>query len=163
MKLKCWFVFSAGGVSSPGGAEKSTGVSPREHTGWTGQKMWAGPHWETLGDLPHRVPEPSRRRQEWRCEFYCKMNVVYLCKSPLILLTTICLCVDLGRMYNLVSRITDGLGELKKLLETHIYNQGLAAIEKCGESALNVSVYEDGEDWWFSAYVRQEETVWLTW
>lgn len=47
---------------------------------------------------------------------------------------------DLGRMYNLVSRITDGLGELKKLLETHIYNQGLAAIEKCGEAALNVSV-----------------------
>uniref|UniRef100_A0A672KXR3 Cullin-1 n=1 Tax=Sinocyclocheilus grahami TaxID=75366 RepID=A0A672KXR3_SINGR len=44
---------------------------------------------------------------------------------------------DLGRMYNLVSRITDGLGELKKLLETHIFNQGLAAIEKCGESALN--------------------------
>lgn len=49
------------------------------------------------------------------------------------------LCVsDLGRMYNLVSRITDGLGELKKLLETHIHNQGLAAIEKCGEAALNV-------------------------
>ncbi|KAM4624647.1 cullin-1 isoform 2-T2 [Polymixia lowei] len=44
---------------------------------------------------------------------------------------------DLGRMYNLVSRIADGLGELKKLLETHIYNQGLAAIEKCGDSALN--------------------------
>ncbi|MGH0152779.1 UNVERIFIED_CONTAM: hypothetical protein FKN15_039671 [Acipenser sinensis] len=43
----------------------------------------------------------------------------------------------LGRMYNLVSRITDGLGELKKLLETHIHNQGLAAIEKCGEAALN--------------------------
>lgn len=46
---------------------------------------------------------------------------------------------DLGRMYNLVSRITDGLGELKKLLESHIHNQGLAAIEKCGDSALNVS------------------------
>ncbi|MBN3275276.1 CUL1 protein, partial [Polyodon spathula] len=44
---------------------------------------------------------------------------------------------NLGRMYNLVSRITDGLGELKKLLETHIHNQGLAAIEKCGEAALN--------------------------
>uniref|UniRef100_A0A8C5C9Z7 Cullin 1a n=1 Tax=Gadus morhua TaxID=8049 RepID=A0A8C5C9Z7_GADMO len=44
---------------------------------------------------------------------------------------------DLGRMYNLVSRIADGLGELKKLLETHIFNQGLAAIEKCGDSALN--------------------------
>lgn len=49
-----------------------------------------------------------------------------------------CLSSDLGRMYNLVSRITDGLGELKKLLETHIHNQGLAAIEKCGEAALNV-------------------------
>lgn len=49
---------------------------------------------------------------------------------------------DLGRMYNLVSRITDGLGELKKLLETHIHNQGLAAIEKCGEAALNVGRLE---------------------
>ncbi|XP_057586578.1 cullin-1-like isoform X2 [Hippopotamus amphibius kiboko] len=44
---------------------------------------------------------------------------------------------DLGCMYNLVSRIQDGLGELKKLLETHIYNKCLAAIEKCGEAALN--------------------------
>lgn len=44
---------------------------------------------------------------------------------------------DLGRMYSLVSRIQDGLGELKSLLETHIYNQGLAAIEKCGDAALN--------------------------
>ncbi|XP_046357436.1 cullin-1-like [Haliotis cracherodii] len=44
---------------------------------------------------------------------------------------------DLGRMYTLVSRIQDGLGELKSLLETHIYNQGQAAIERCGESALN--------------------------
>lgn len=43
-------------------------------------------------------------------------------------------------MYNLVSRIQDGLGELKKLLETHIHNQGLAAIEKCGEAALNASI-----------------------
>ena len=56
----------------------------------------------------------------------------YFC-SLLLLLT------DLGRMYSLVSRIQDGLGELKSLLETHIYNQGLAAIEKCGDAALNVS------------------------
>ena len=39
-----------------------------------------------------------------------------------------------------MSRIQDGLGELKTLLETHIYNQGLAAVEKCGDSALNVSI-----------------------
>ncbi|CAM9896925.1 unnamed protein product [Rangifer tarandus platyrhynchus] len=44
---------------------------------------------------------------------------------------------DLGRMYKLMYRIKNGLGEFKKLLETHIHNQGLAAIEKCGEAALN--------------------------
>ncbi|XP_041372050.1 cullin-1-like [Gigantopelta aegis] len=44
---------------------------------------------------------------------------------------------DLGRMYLLVSRIQDGLGELKSLLETHIHNQGQDAVEKCGEPALN--------------------------
>lgn len=42
---------------------------------------------------------------------------------------------DLGRMYQLVLRIPDGLTELKSRLENHIYTQGLAAIEKCGESA----------------------------
>jgi len=47
----------------------------------------------------------------------------------------ISLCVtDLGRMYQLVSRIQDGLGELKSLLEAHIYNQGVAAIDKCGDA-----------------------------
>lgn len=44
---------------------------------------------------------------------------------------------DLGRMYLLVARIQDGLAELRTLLEQHIANQGLAAIEKCGESAYN--------------------------
>ncbi|XP_076268949.1 cullin 1 isoform X3 [Rhynchophorus ferrugineus] len=44
---------------------------------------------------------------------------------------------DLGRMYSLVARIPDGLGELRGLLEQHIAAQGLAAIEKCGESAHN--------------------------
>ena len=51
----------------------------------------------------------------------------------------VCAVSDLGRMYMLVSRIVDGLGELKTLLETHIYTQGQAAIERCGDSALNVS------------------------
>lgn len=43
-------------------------------------------------------------------------------------------------MYQLVSRIQDGLSELKTLLEKHILNQGLTAIEKCGEASINVSV-----------------------
>lgn len=45
---------------------------------------------------------------------------------------------DLGRMYQLVARIQNGLGELRNLLEGHIANQGLAAIDKCGDSAANV-------------------------
>nr|XP_023026663.1 cullin-1 isoform X1 [Leptinotarsa decemlineata]XP_023026664.1 cullin-1 isoform X1 [Leptinotarsa decemlineata] len=44
---------------------------------------------------------------------------------------------DLGRMYSLVARIPDGLGELRTLLEQHIASQGLAAVERCGESAHN--------------------------
>lgn len=59
-------------------------------------------------------------------------------------------------MYNLVSRIQDGLGELKKLLETHIHNQGLAAIEKCGEAALNVSTVN-----WKSVWLHHFHT-WAT-
>jgi len=42
---------------------------------------------------------------------------------------------DLGRMYQLVSRIPDGLTELRVLLEDHITQQGLSAIERGGESA----------------------------
>lgn len=44
---------------------------------------------------------------------------------------------NLGHMYYLVSRLQNGLGELKRLLETHIHIQGHAAIEKCGGAALN--------------------------
>ena len=39
--------------------------------------------------------------------------------------------------FQLVSRIPDGLGDLRDLLENHITLQGLAAIEKLGEEALN--------------------------
>ena len=45
---------------------------------------------------------------------------------------------DLGRMYSLVSRIPDGLGVLKHLLENHIAEQGHLAIEKLGDEAANV-------------------------
>ena len=49
---------------------------------------------------------------------------------------------DLGRMYSLVSRIPDGLGVLKHLLENHIAEQGHVAIEKLGDEAANVSGYQ---------------------
>ncbi|XP_031833075.1 cullin 1 [Nomia melanderi] len=45
--------------------------------------------------------------------------------------------VDLGRMYQLATRIPNALGELRSHLESHIANQGLAAIDKCGEAASN--------------------------
>ncbi|XP_055385640.1 cullin-1 [Condylostylus longicornis] len=41
---------------------------------------------------------------------------------------------DLGRMYSLVSRISEGLGDLKIILEEHIHAQGSAAIEKFGDA-----------------------------
>ncbi|KAM7427566.1 Cullin-1 [Porites harrisoni] len=44
---------------------------------------------------------------------------------------------DLGRMYNLVARIPDELGQLRTLLENHITSQGLNALEKCGDQAFN--------------------------
>lgn len=44
---------------------------------------------------------------------------------------------DLGRMFNLVARIPDGLGELRHLLEAHIAHQGLTAIDTCGDSEGN--------------------------
>ena len=40
-------------------------------------------------------------------------------------------------MYQLVSRISDGLTELRTLLEDHITQQGLSAIEREGEAAHN--------------------------
>jgi cullin 1 len=45
---------------------------------------------------------------------------------------------DLARMYDLVAKVPDGLIELKRLLEIYIYNQGMEAIEKCCEIAINV-------------------------
>lgn len=44
---------------------------------------------------------------------------------------------DLERMYDLVSRIPNGLLKLRSLLEVHITSQGLEAIEKCVNNASN--------------------------
>jgi len=44
---------------------------------------------------------------------------------------------DLERMFNLVSRIADGLAELRTILEKHIDTQGIQAIEKIGDDAGN--------------------------
>jgi len=57
-------------------------------------------------------------------------------------------------MYQLVSHVADGLGKLKSLLEKHIANQGLSALEKCGDSALNVS-----EMAWLKAYTSDSTRV----
>lgn len=84
----------------------------------------------------------------WNCVF----TVVSLKCAPIVLplwqTNYHCFCfflilfayLDLGRMYNLVARIPDGLGQLRTLLENHITNQGLNALEKCGDQAFNVSL-----------------------
>lgn len=44
---------------------------------------------------------------------------------------------DLGRMFQLVSRLQDGLGELRTLLEEHIGAQGLSAVERLGDAVAS--------------------------
>ena len=44
---------------------------------------------------------------------------------------------DLGRMYQLVSRIPEGLGEMKQRLEIHISSKGIFAIQLLGANAHN--------------------------
>ena len=39
-----------------------------------------------------------------------------------------------------MSRVSDGLSELKSRFETHVHSQVVAAVEKCGEAASNVSM-----------------------
>ena len=46
---------------------------------------------------------------------------------------------DLTRMYSLVNRVPQGMTELRTKFQTHVHNQGLTAVEKCGSAALNVS------------------------
>ncbi|KAF8457588.1 Cullin [Kalaharituber pfeilii] len=53
---------------------------------------------------------------------------------------------DLARMYNLLSRIQDGLEPLRRKFETHVRNAGLSAIEKVaneGGDSLDPKVYVD--------------------
>merc|ERR1712150_334189 len=44
---------------------------------------------------------------------------------------------DMGRMYQLCVRVSQGTDELKRLLETHVAEQGLLAIESLGEKAIS--------------------------
>ena len=52
----------------------------------------------------------------------------------------VCCVADLARMYTLVSRLAEDRGrdELQDRFEAHVHSQGVAAVEKCGESAQNV-------------------------
>src|SRR5690606_17839547 len=53
---------------------------------------------------------------------------------------------DLSRMYNLLSRIQDGLEPLRRKFETHVRNAGLQAVEKIaneGGDSLDPKVYVD--------------------
>ena len=60
----------------------------------------------------------------------CVRTCIYICMYIL---------ADLSRMFLLVSRVPKGLEELRDRFENHVHSQGVAAVEKCGETALNVS------------------------
>ena len=67
------------------------------------------------------------------------MEIIYLCPSFLDFKFLFLIIIqDLARMYDLVSKVPEGLTELKRLLELYIYNQGMEAIEKCCDAAINV-------------------------
>ena len=59
-------------------------------------------------------------------------------KFWLVLFSIALFFLDLARMYNLVHRIPHGLDNLRELLEEHIHSQGLNALDKCSDSAINV-------------------------
>lgn len=48
---------------------------------------------------------------------------------------------DLGRMYQLVARLEDALGDMKEHLENHICTQGLAALEELGDASVDPKNY----------------------
>ena len=48
---------------------------------------------------------------------------------------------DIGRMYSLVSRLPDGLVQMKEIFEVHVLNQGWLALEKNKDAATNVGTY----------------------
>ncbi|KAI8809093.1 Cullin [Cladochytrium replicatum] len=55
---------------------------------------------------------------------------------------------DLTRMYNLLSRVSDGLEKLRTIFENHVRRQGLGAVEKVAESAASgpAAGGEEGEE-----------------
>ncbi len=46
--------------------------------------------------------------------------------------------IDLALLYKLVCRVLDGTDELKEIVETHIYEMGINAIELVTVTAINV-------------------------
>lgn len=81
-----------------------------------------------------------KKKKKTRTSWVSFVKLNFSICPPIYPFTVISVCIsDLGRMYNLVARIPDGLGQLRTLLENHITNQGLNALEKCGDQAFNVS------------------------
>lgn len=50
-----------------------------------------------------------------------------------------CLCLDLALLFKLVSRVPNATLELKKIVEDHIRQMGIDAIERVGGTAINVN------------------------
>jgi len=49
--------------------------------------------------------------------------------------------IDLILLFKLISRVPNATNRLKDIVENHIHQTGLAAIERINETALNVNIY----------------------
>jgi hypothetical protein len=47
--------------------------------------------------------------------------------------------IDLALLFKLVSRVPNATAELKKIVEYHIYQMGIDAIERVSGAAINVN------------------------
>lgn len=103
---------------------------------------------EYIKKAEHRLAEEKKRVQDYlhistldivkkKCEYVLIQKHLEMFHSEFKNLLVADKHEDLQRLYEMVSRIPDGLVELKFILEIHIVAQGLETIDKCGESAVS--------------------------
>lgn len=116
-----------GRQSAEGGAASLRALPAPINAGELSEDMRKGANREAAGPLPERVSESAHSWQRRRYDAE-KISISHPFRR----------FSDLARMYSLCNRVDGGLVELKAALEKHIEEQGASAIEKSGDTAINV-------------------------